>query len=257
MHKRIVSMAPSVTETICALGHQDLLVGVTEHCNFPDYCTTLPKIGGFANPDINKILELKPDCIITSTFHKPDKLAVFKEKGIYIEQVKAERITDSWHVIRKIGELINETKKATELANKIEQQINSILTKAKIIEHHPKVCYLCTSVPFCSYKSKCQTNHLVEQLGGKLISYTKQNIANDILQANPDLIIIPYKKDSQEYRTQISFIKNTAEVQNTVAYKNNKIVDINGELLSRPGPRSAEGLKLLFNIIHNKNLSHA
>lgn len=251
MIKRIVSLAPSVSETIYALGHQDLLVGVTDHCNYPEHCNTLPKIGGFANPNIDTILALKPDCIITTTFHKKEKLAVFTDQGIQVEQIAANKITDSANTIRHIGQIINQEANANKLANKIETQLNDLFESAKLKKHKPKVCYLCTSVPFCSHKQKCQTNHLVKQLGAHLIAYTKENIVDDIIQANPDIIIIPYTPGSNDYNSQMAFINEHPELQKTTSFKNNKVVSINGELLSRPGPRSAEGLQTLFNLIYS------
>lgn len=251
MYSRIISLAPSISETICKLGKEDLLVGVTDYCNYPDYCTQLPKIGGFANPNIENILSLKPDCIIATTMHNTDKLKIFKDNNIQIEQIKASHITDSPSAIRKLGRLLNEEEKANYLALEIEQQINSTFEKAKNIKTKPKVCYLCTSMPFCSYKSKCQTNQLIDILGGYLVSYDKDNIIDSMISNNTEVIIIPYKEESEDYKRQWNFIENNPEIKKTKAFKNNKIVSINGELLSRPGPRVGLGLKQLYNLIHS------
>lgn len=250
MFKRIVSLAPSISETICTLGKSDLLVGVTDFCNYPDECLPIAKIGGFASPDIDKILALKPDIIIASSLHQDEKLRIFEENGITIKKIKATLITDSPNTILQLGKLLDISDKAIKLASQLEFEINNIFNQGAQITKKPKVCYLCTSVPFCNYKSKCQTNGLIEQLGGELISYSKDNIAKSIIDGGTEVIIIPYKKDSADFKKQQAFIENNPELSQSKAFINNKIVNLNGELLSRPGPRAAQGLQQLFNLIH-------
>ncbi len=252
MYKRIVSLAPSISETICTLGEAKLLIGVTDYCNFPEHCQTLAKIGGFATPDVNKILALKPDLILATTLHNIDKLAVFKEHNITVIQIDAKQLLDSPSTINQIGIAINIEEKAQKLAQEIQLEIDTILEKAKTINYKVKVCYLCTSTPFCNYKPKCQTNKLVTILGGELCNYPKENLATAIAIANPEVVIIPYKTDSEDYKRQISFIEQNKEIHETKAFKTKAILNINGELLSRPGPRAAVGLSELFNLIHQK-----
>jgi iron complex transport system substrate-binding protein len=62
--KRIISLAPSITEILFALGLRQEIIGVTNFCDYPEEVTTKPRIGGFVNPDVEKIVSLKPDLII-------------------------------------------------------------------------------------------------------------------------------------------------------------------------------------------------
>lgn len=251
MYKRIVALAPSISETICTLGESKHLVGVTDFCNYPEYCIQLPKIGGFANPDVKKILALKPDLILATTLHNIEKLQVFINAKIKVIQIKAEKLLEAPETITQIGKAIGMESIATAISQKLQNEIESIIETGNKLNNKVKVCYLCTSTKFCNHKSKCQTNKLVEQLGGKLCMYSKETIVSDILKSNPEVIIIPYKEQSDDWRIQNDFILNTPEIKDTLAYKNNRIFTFNGELLSRPGPRAAKGLKQLFNIIHN------
>lgn len=252
MHKQIVALAPSISETICALGAAELLVGVTDYCNHPKHCQILPKIGGFTTPDIDKILALDPDLILATTLHMEDKLAVFKEHKIKVIRIEAKQLLDSPETIIQIGKAINMEEKAQKLAQKIQLRIDAILEKAKTINKKVKVCYLCTSTPFCSYKPKCQTNKLITLLGGKLIDYPEKNLADAIANANPEVIIIPYKPESNDYKIQAKFVKQNKAIHQTKAFTSNAVLNINGELLSRPGPRAALGLNILYNLIHSK-----
>lgn len=107
MFKRIVSLAPSFSETIFALDQQEKLIGVTNHCNYPPECLDLPKIGGFANPDVDKIIALKPDLVLVTTLHNLEKLKPVSDSGIKIVQIEAKKIFDAPDVLRKIGSLVD------------------------------------------------------------------------------------------------------------------------------------------------------
>lgn len=249
--QRIISLAPSITETIFALHKQHLLVGVSDFCNYPDEAKTIDKIGGFIAPNLDRILSLKPNMVICTTLHKLDKLKPLLDKGIEIIQVTALKLFDAPSMIKEVGVAIGAEVNAKELANKIQSTFDEVLQLAKN-QPTKRVCYLCTSNPFCNWKKKCQTNELLQDLGGEPSAYEKDNLAQSIVGSDPEVIIIPYSKDTEDYRIQAKFLEDNPVLKQTTAFKSGRIKQINGELLSRPGPRAAEGLRLLFELIHNE-----
>jgi len=251
MYHRIVSLAPSITETIFALNAQTNLVGITDYCNYPPETSTIARVDGFATPSIEKILDLNPDLILATSLHKADKLAVFRANGIEVKQLSAVSLFDAPELIRSVGNLIGNDHEANLLATQLHAAMQLVLTKGKEISAKQKVCYLCTSAPFCSFKAKCPTNQLVELLGGQLCGNDGFNLALSILNDDPDVLIIPYIQGSKDYQTQQAFVDSHPELKQLRVFKRNNVKVINGELLSRPGPRAAEGLSLLFNVIHN------
>lgn len=251
MYRRIVSLAPSFSETISFLEKENLLVGVTEYCNYPEICKTLPKIGGFANPDLEKIISLKPDLVLATTFHKLNLLKKLEDINIKVVQINANKIFYAPNILQKIGSLLGKENLASEKALQMQKEFDQINTLCKTIKTYPKVCFLCTSIPFCSHKPVCQINSLVEHVGGKLCSYREGDIPQQIAESNPDIIIIPYIKESDYYKNQMDFIKNNPIIHKTNAYIEGKIRNIDDNYLSRPGPRAASGLKQLFNLVHN------
>ncbi len=226
------------------------MVGVTDYCTFPDEAINIEKIGGFKAPDLEAILSLKPDLLLCTTMHSLEKLKPLGDAGVKLKQVVAENIFDAPQMILSVGEAIGLYKESERLAKTVQEQFESVLLKAKK-GSKIKVCYLCTSNPFCSWKPKCQTNNLVEKLGGILTAYNKDNLAQSIVDSDPAVIVIPYSIDLEDYKTQKTFIAENSVFKKTRAYKNNKIVNINGELLSRPGPRAGSGVEQLYNLIHS------
>ncbi len=247
---RIISLAPSITETIFALGSGDSLIGVTNHCNYPAQVNGIAKVGAFASPSIDEILRLNPDIIITTTFHKAEKLEPITSKGIKLYQIEGDQLLDAPKMIRDLGKAIGKYDVAHIMATDIETIFESLFRKASTM-NKVTVCYLCTSTKFCGHKPLCHTNNLVEKLGGVLTDYNKDNLAESIVCSMPESIIIPYSKECDDYKIQMDFFENNAIFKKTPAYKNGRVRNMNGELLSRPGSRAAEGLKQLFELIHN------
>lgn len=250
MSLRIVSLAPSITETIFALNAQEYLVGVSDFCTYPDEANALDKIGGFNAPDLDKILALKPNLVIGTTMHQIDEMQSLINAEIEIKLVVAQKLFDAPNMVSEVGKIIGRSDQASKLTDSLNDQFHKILELASKIDKK-RVCYLCTSVPFCGWKSKCQTNELVMKLGGELSRYEKDNLAQSIVDSDPEVIIIPYAKGNDDYKIQAKFFDDNPILKQTTAYKNNKVVQMNGELLSRPGPRAGEGLKQLFELIHN------
>lgn len=251
MYNRIVSLAPSITETIFALGCEQRLVGLTDYCNYPPQTKSIATIDGFVTPNVEKIKILSPDLILATTLHKDDKLRVFQDQGIEVIQIKAVTLFDAPDLIRSMGNILGKENEAGALADRLNAEMQSVLLKGKTITDKVKVCYLCTSTPFCAHKLKCQTNHLVSLLGGTLCGADGNRLAESIINDNPDVLIIPYKEGSTDYRVQKAFIDHHPELMQLQFFKQGRFKIINGELLSRPGPRAAEGLNILFNTIHN------
>jgi iron complex transport system substrate-binding protein len=255
-YKRIVSLAPSITETIFALNQGHRLVGITDHCNFPEGTNSKTRIGGFSNPDVEIILKLQPDLILATGLHRPEKLAVFQEKNIDIKAVRAEKLNDSFQVIRQISEYLEVAEEANLLASKVHEEFEKQV-KRTICLQPLKVCYFCSFDPLCGWKNKCQVNELIRLVGCEPIPFNPEQVAESIHKANPDLILIPETNSGQKAAKLREIIDSNPLIRQTKAFRNKQVRNVDGVLLSRPGPRAAEGLHLfveaIFPELKNKN----
>ncbi|MCD6221991.1 ABC transporter substrate-binding protein [bacterium] len=247
---RIISLAPSVTETIFVLGYGDKLVGVTEFCNWPPEAKLVDKIGGFSTPDIKKIISLNPDLVLATDFHLKI-INYLKEKGINVYVIEAKTILDAPQSIIQVGKAINCKDKANKLAGELKNEMDTLLEKVKKVPKKVRVCYLCDI--FCVAWRSCAMSKLIEALGGINIgrnvkSNQQESILKEIAEENPEVIITA--KGHRETTDLLSFVKETAYFKKTKAYKNNRIYQIQAELVCRPGPRAIIGLKRLAKFIH-------
>jgi len=248
--QRIISLAPSITETIFVLGYADKLVGVTEFCNWPPEAKLIDKIGGFSTPDIKRIISLNPDLVLATDFHL--KIVNYlKERGINTYVIEAKTILDAPQSIIQVGKAINCKDKANRVARELKDEMDTLLEEVKRIPKKVRVCYLCDI--FCVAWRSCAMSKLIETLGGinigrNIKSNQQGSVLKEIAEEDPEVIITA--KGHRETTDLLSFVKETPYFRKTRAYKNNRIYQIQAELVCRPGPRAIIGLKKLAKFIH-------
>ncbi len=104
--KRIVSLAPSITEILFGLGLDSEIAGVTDFCDYPKACLTKPKIGGFVNPSLEKIVSLKPDLIIgIRDGNREETIQRLRDLGLSVFRVDPNGYDGVMKTIRNLGEI--------------------------------------------------------------------------------------------------------------------------------------------------------
>lgn len=247
--KKIISVAPSITEIVYALGKGDNLVGRTDYCDYPEEAKAAPSIGSLTDPNIEKIVELKPDVVIASTHFKEDVAKKLSDLGIKIIVINdSENIDGAYESINKVGEILNAKDKAKEVVNSNKEKIEEIKEKVKDAEA-PKAYYVVGFGKNGDFTATGDTftGEMLELAGGN-------NIAKDatlwsyslekIIENDPEYIII-----SKNYGMKDEFIA-TEGYKELSAVKNNKVFEIDDNLVSRQGPRIAEGVEALAKILH-------
>lgn len=249
--QRIVSLAPSNTEIVFALGKGDRLVGVTEFCNYPAEAKLIEKIGGFSTPDIGKIISLSPDLVLATEFHSGEAVPELKKKGIPVYVVKAKTILDASLAISCVGKIIGCPKEAERLANEIQKKIERIRWRSNISEERPGVCYICSHNPLCVARRFCTVNRLIEIAGGVNVMQEVPlgdvgNLCQAIIRISPEIIIT--SKGHRETTDLFSYVMADPIFRRTRAWLNKRVYQIDSELLCRPGPRAAIGLEIWLNL---------
>ena len=126
--QRIVSMAPSVTETAFALGLGDRVVGVSDYCRYPPEALHKPKIGGFLNPNYERIVGLRPDAVLLlqSSGHSPSTFRKLRLPVLQVNNLNIEGILES---IEKIGSVCGTEDEAQRILADIHQRLDRIAEK--------------------------------------------------------------------------------------------------------------------------------
>jgi len=133
-YKRIVSLAPSITEMLFALGLGDRVVGATEYCDYPKEAIRIPKIGGYYNPNYEAIIALKPDLVVMLPGHKKPK-KYLTGLGVNTLVVKNENVNGILESILDIGKMCDAEGKAVEILEGIEKKISQIKPRTKSLKH--------------------------------------------------------------------------------------------------------------------------
>ncbi|MBM4135490.1 MAG: cobalamin-binding protein [Nitrospira sp.] len=247
--KRIVSLAPNITEILFALGLSDRIVGVTTFCDYPEEAKRKQKVGGISNPSLEAVVSLKPDIVVMTTDGNPKE---FEERlhslNIKTYVFKAKRLKELPNEIRSVGTTLGVKGKADELARDIEISMNKLATSSLI--PHPsslkkKVLFIVWPEPLIVAGPNTAIDDTITLLGGENIasfakvSYPKYSI-EAIIHQSPDVIIIG---KGHENIKKISS-RLLERLQSLPAVQNNNICYVSDNLY-RLGPRIIKGIEEL------------
>lgn len=249
--KKIVSLVPSTTETIFALGKENLLVGRTDYCTYPEQTKNIPSVGKIDIPNIEKIIELQPDIVFVTSLTNPDiikKLETAKIKIFYVldnNNLSFNAIYDNITILGDILHAQNEAKKINDtIKNKVEEVTSKVNSARK-----PKVYYVISYGQGGDYTSTGDTflGELLQLAGGNNIANTAKGwkfTKEQLILSNPDIIILP------KYSEMKKGFTSTAGYSSLKAVKDGNVYEIDNNILEIPGPRLSKGIEELAKIIH-------
>jgi iron complex transport system substrate-binding protein len=250
--QRIVSLAPGITEILFALGLDDKIAGVTTFCDWPAAAGTKPRIGGFTNPSIEKIVFLKPDLIIaTADGNRKDTVRQLERIGLPVYVTNPSDTNGILKSIVHIGEITNRKQNAGELAEKLQKRLNNITRQ---IRHKgkPRVFFQIGLDPVITAGKGTLINEVIERAGGVNVAgldtarYPRYS-AEGIMGAAPEIILFAPMVNDKEFTTGKIFWQKFRGVP---AVKNNKIYPINTDLISRASPRIVDAIEKMALIFH-------
>lgn len=250
--EHIVSLAPSITEIIFALGEADRLKGVTQHCDFPAAAQTLPKVGSYVHLDLEKIVALKPDlCIAVRDGNPRSAVDRLETLGIPVYAVDPRNLDTVADTILEIGQLLNATPKAQYLANEMRSRIERVKARVVGAQSVPGVFFQIGIVPIVSVGSNTLIHELITAAGGKNLadgptSYPRFS-KEQVLALQPEVIIITSMTREQDFEQVRDEWK---QFDSLPAVRNQRIYIVDSNLFDRATPRLIEGLESLATIIH-------
>src|SRR4030065_350193 len=176
--QRIVSLAPSNTEILFALGLGDKVVGVTEYCNYPQEAITKPKVGGFSNVDIEKVVSLEPDLVLATHIHGKTVIPALEKLGLTVVALTPTSLPEVLDSITVVGKITGQNKQATKLVSDLRSRIEAITDKTQTLSSNqkPRAFYITWHDPLMTAGSGTLADDVIANAGG-------QNIASAISAA--------------------------------------------------------------------------
>ncbi len=254
---RVVSLAPSITETIYALGRGDWVVGVTDVCDYPPPARELPKVGGIAAPNLEQIVRLRPDLVFaTAEGNARDLLNRLERLGLATFAL----LPDSYHGV--VGSILA-MGRALTAEPPARGIVDDILRQASHVEGlvagrpRPGVLYLIWTDPLIAAGGGTYLDDLLGMAGGRNImsertgSYPRLNWEQVIARAPDVILLADHREDSQRPATGSGGVPAEWHAWRAVpAIRTGRVLAVPSNTILRPGPRLGDGLMRLARAIH-------
>jgi len=252
--QRIISLAPSITEILFALGVGDRVVGVSTYCDYPPEATRIDRIGTFLQPNVERILAKRPDLIIGVP--SPDNRAPVERLealGLRVLIVDPERIDDILKAIRTIADAVGVPERGAELVARIQRDIAAVTAKLNDAPR-PRVVMLVGRSPFIAAGPGTFQAQLVDLAhGDNLTAQASQpwpSVTLEFIVARAPEVIIDASMGSEETADRASAIAFWNDFPTVPAVRNRRIYGYRAYELLRPGPRVAQTLEAVARFIH-------
>lgn len=248
---RIVSLAPSLTETIFALGKGSELVGRTSVDNYPPQVKKVPVVGGFGTPCLESLASVRPDVVVAAVLKDSSIRESIKQVGIKFILLPADSIESYFEAIRRLGEILNCTAEAERELGRLREGLEKYSRESSREKKRPKVYVEIWNNPLMTIGGKSFINDFIVYAGGANIG---AGVAKDyftcsqewVIMEMPDVIICP----SMGSRV-LSEIMKRPGWSLIPAVKSRRIYsDLNENLIYRLGPRMLEGIAELRKCIN-------
>ena len=250
--KRIVSLAPANTEIAFALGLGDRVVGVTTYDDYPADVTKITKIGDFTTPNIEAIAAAKPDLILATTGVQADVLAKLEALGATVIAIDPQNLAGVYMAIERVGTATGTSTKAAALVDGMKVDVDDIV---KSVEATGVVTAFVEIAQNPLYTAGTGTliDELVTLAGGKnvvtqpgWVAYSAEQVVKD------DPAVYLATKGSMSDPAQLA---QRAGFKGLSAVKNGRVVILDDNLVSRPGPRVVLGLGEIAAALHPELVS--
>lgn len=247
---RIVSLAPSITEDLYALGLGDKVVGTTTYCNYPPAANNTTKVGGFGTPSMETIVSLKPDIVFSSSLNNETVIKALESFGIPTVVIEPKDLSGILDNLSLIGKTTGTTGNSSALVANLTQRLNK--SNAMNNATQTRVLYLVWWEPPTSAGADTFEGDIIARAGAtniaKLANVSGYGTMSkeSVVALNPSVIIANSAMNS----TVIEQIKSDPALATVDAIKNGKVFILNSDVISRPGPRAFDAMDQIIEMIN-------
>ncbi|OGN98503.1 MAG: hypothetical protein A2Y89_04275 [Chloroflexi bacterium RBG_13_51_18] len=252
--QRIISLAPSNTEILFALGLGDRVVAVTDYCNYPPEATTKPSIGDYTEPNIEEIIAKEPDLVLATEEHETE-MAQLESRGITVVGLYPKNMDEIFNSIMLVGTITGKEAEATSLVAEMQARVKAITDKtSKLTESQKKrVFYIIWHDPIWTAGGGSFADRLITMAGGVNIAGDLNGYADmsleSVIAANPEVIIAGVGMGTGD-DLPLEYMKTESRLEGLDARQNDRIYGVNMDIVGRPGPRIVDALEEFFRLIH-------
>ena len=254
---RVVSLSPNLTEIIYGVGAFDEVVGVSQYCTYPPEVAKLPTVGGWQNPDYEKLLALRPDVVFVDEGQAPFVQDKCKALGLHVIIVPDEKLADIYTAITVIGQATGHAAEAARLAQntrdsllRISQRTSAFprLKVVLIVERTPGTLRDLVTATRGSFLSE-----LVEIAGGRIVAMPNERgyarlSKEDLLAIDPDVILDFIHGVKSRFSGDP--MEAWGEMRELKAVRNHRVHSVNEDYVPHASQRIVETAELFARLIH-------
>ena len=240
--RRIVSLAPSLTEIVYLLGREGSLVGVTRFCNVPSAASGLPKIGGVSDPDVERIVALSPDLVLCTTDGNPrEKVLSIEEMGIPCFAVAPQDLEAVFTAIERLGVLLGDADRGRAEAGALRRRARLASPSYRVAEQ-PAALFVVSTAPIIAAGEGTFMDELVRLAGGRNAAarfsgrYPRLSVEG-LVAVRPDVIFVAGMAGVERFPPEVTRWKEVP------AFRDGAVITLDGDLVTRPGPRLVNALE--------------
>lgn len=249
--QRIVSLVPSATEMIFALGGEARLVGRTDFCDFPAAARAKTSVGGMINPSLETLASLKPDLVIvTSAGNRQETFAQLTRLRIPVYQIGAERIAEVKEVARHLAMLTGREAALAPVLDVIDRRVAAVREAVRPFGR-PRVLYVLWPDPLIVPGRRALVTDLIDIAGGDSLTaadaddYPRYSLEAAVAKS-PEVIVLA----NHGSKSGPIAIDRWKRLTSLPAIKTGRVHSVDGNLMHRYGPRVLDGLEQLARAIH-------
>ena len=248
---RFVSLAPNITEIVYAIGAGDRLVGDTTYCDYPPEAKTVAKVGDTLQPSIERILALRPQLVLVSTASQLEAFTKqLDEHDIAVYVTDSRDLEGVFRSILSVGDVLNESVAASELVKQLRARSETV-ERAVAGLAPVSVFFQLSGQPLYTAGRRSFVTNLIERAGGRSVTSDVQEAwprlsDETALASRPEAVIML----SGDAMGAAANTKVAAALRNSPAVQNGRVYLVDGDLLTRPGPRLIDGLEQMAHALH-------
>lgn len=251
--ERIITLVPSLTEIVYALGLEDRLVGVTNQCDYPPAVQQKQRVGDVINPNLEMIVELKPDVVLGSKVDNLSKtVEAIEHLGVPLYGLYPTTVQGVFDSIRHIAELAGVAERGRALAGRLQAQLRELQTRLEQTSTaKPRLLFVVWAEPLIVVGGGTFLSDALTQAGGVSVSAGLRGnwprlSLEEVVELDPDFLVLPR---SHGLNTRMANLNQREPWNHLRAVRQNRVIWIDAAI-ERPGPRIVAVIEQLAQALH-------
>ncbi|MCS7242905.1 MAG: ABC transporter substrate-binding protein [Candidatus Caldatribacterium sp.] len=251
---RVVSLTPANTEIVFALEAGEKLVGVTTYCDYPKEAKDKEKVGSLTEVDLEAVVRLAPDLVLAGSLTPKETIDRLAGLGYPVVVLDAKSLSEVLEGIRKVALLLGKENEGEKLVASLERTIRDISTKVAGIpeDARPLVFHVIWHDPLWTAGKNTFIHEFITLAGGRNVAGDLEGYVTfdleELVRRNPDIITVV--SSHGEENSPYQFVLSDPRLRTLKAVQRKKVFVVDSDIVSRPGPRVVEALRVFASLIH-------